>query len=395
MLTQLQITELANAAYMDPKSIPAALGNDWVVADTKNDTNSGYLGVLLYNNTTNTYALVTAGTNDANDLVSDTNIVAGNLPTDQLQVASKFAIASKANIAAERPGADLIFVGHSLGGTISELLGALGLGHVSLGGSVVYGVDNPSSVPLLGHLPYFAAQNGLPYDATAGASVVANGQYLIADTSFIGLGKNSSNSTQVSNLLGHGIGGFIATESINQAFIEQGYTGVTSKTISQQDAITYGIPDNAFALHPSVSVYFDATGSVIGYAQIELSSSGSNSIGFYSLNSGVNPMTGCFVYNSQTSQIISETKVCTAGTMTTTSVDYDGNGTFDFSQTQDAISGTASVLTQDLGNNGSVDNRYLVNNGQTYNLKNVNEAITADNIFGNFMVRGCSIAANI
>ena len=103
-------------------------GNRWMVVDTR-DTATGYQGALLKNLDTGKYELVSRGTEfdrePIKDGVADLQMGLGRLP-DQIADARAFLQASLDKIIDDggTPSSDLSLTGHSLGGSITQVLGA-------------------------------------------------------------------------------------------------------------------------------------------------------------------------------------------------------------------------------------------------------------------------------
>lgn len=103
-------------------------GSQWLVVDTR-DTATGYQGALLKNVATGKYELVSRGTEfdrePIKDGVADLQMGLGQLP-DQVADARAFLKNSQDYIAEKggNPGSDLSLTGHSLGGSITQVLGA-------------------------------------------------------------------------------------------------------------------------------------------------------------------------------------------------------------------------------------------------------------------------------
>ncbi len=104
-------------------------GNRWVVVDVSRETSTGYQGALLKNLDTGKYELVSRGTEfdrePIKDGVADLQMGLGRLP-DQIADARAFLQASLDKIIDDggTTSSDLSLTGHSLGGSITQVLGA-------------------------------------------------------------------------------------------------------------------------------------------------------------------------------------------------------------------------------------------------------------------------------
>ena len=107
-----KMKELCNGVYPKKrKSLP----KDWIPFDRYEDKN-GFYGEAFYNK--NTIAIVFRGSNDTKDWISNIEMGAKQLPW-QYWTAQSFY--NKIN--AEFPNSEIVFTGHSLGGSLAQILG--------------------------------------------------------------------------------------------------------------------------------------------------------------------------------------------------------------------------------------------------------------------------------
>ena len=111
------------------QSITGPNGNRWVVVDASRETSTGYQGALLKNLDTGKYELVSRGTEfdrePIKDGIADLQMGLGRLP-DQITDARAFLKESQNKILRDggNSGSDLNLTGHSLGGSITQILGS-------------------------------------------------------------------------------------------------------------------------------------------------------------------------------------------------------------------------------------------------------------------------------
>ncbi len=111
------------------QTITGPNGSQWFVVDAFDNKQSGYQGALLKNVATGKYELVSRGTEferePIKDGVADLQMGLGQLP-DQVSDARAFLKNSQDFIADKggNPNTDLSLTGHSLGGSITQVLGA-------------------------------------------------------------------------------------------------------------------------------------------------------------------------------------------------------------------------------------------------------------------------------
>lgn len=111
------------------QTITGPNGSQWFVVDAFDNKQSGYQGALLKNVATGKYELVSRGTEfdrePIKDGVADLQMGLGQLP-DQVADARAFLNSSIDTIVRDRgnPNTDLSLTGHSLGGSITQVLGA-------------------------------------------------------------------------------------------------------------------------------------------------------------------------------------------------------------------------------------------------------------------------------
>lgn len=93
-----------------------------------NNPNTGYQGVAYYNESTNTLIIASRGSEERETkqdwIANDGNMFLGNLPS-QIDDAYSFAKNTIDKLAKQHPDADIYFTGHSLGGSLSQMLGSL------------------------------------------------------------------------------------------------------------------------------------------------------------------------------------------------------------------------------------------------------------------------------
>lgn len=76
------------------------------------------------------------------------------------------------------------------------------------------------------------------------------------------------------------------------------------------------------------------------------------------------------------------------GSVSITNADSDGDGQVDSITTETRLADGSSVITQDTNGDGTVDRNVIVNNGQSYDLSNVNDAIFADSLLSRYYATG-------
>ncbi len=130
---------LSLAVYGDPPSQTIAVNGpggtqEWVfLLEPHPSSQPGYYGAAYLNIATNEIILVNRGTNDLADVVADLQM-ALDIPPDQLADAEDFY--SQVQTEAVARGATLSITGHSLGGSLTQLLVAGHAGDVISGSSV-------------------------------------------------------------------------------------------------------------------------------------------------------------------------------------------------------------------------------------------------------------------
>ena len=142
-----QLSTLANAGYLD--NLPTTIGS-WTRIGDPQPTASGFFGVAYYNSETKQVVVSFRGTDGAKDLLADTTFKTGGW-NQQFTDAAAYTASVKAEIASkprEYPGgATMLTTGHSLGGSISQIIAKM------------FGL------------------NGSSYEAPGASSVTANAQY--------------------------------------------------------------------------------------------------------------------------------------------------------------------------------------------------------------------------
>ena len=100
-------------------------GSQWNVVLLSPPNSSDYQGMLVRNNATGQYTFVNRGTESATDFVSNAQMGIHKLP-DQVPHARNFLQDAKDEIIRNggNPTTDLSLTGHSLGGSITQVLGA-------------------------------------------------------------------------------------------------------------------------------------------------------------------------------------------------------------------------------------------------------------------------------
>lgn len=125
MATNLEFAQLSDAAYQnDPASMQLPQG--WsVVASSKPDDISGYKGYAYKNNTTGEIVIANRGTEPLGtpgvtlDYSTDLQLISNKLP-DQYSLAQRFY----SDVLSANNGATITLTGHSMGGSLSQLLAA-------------------------------------------------------------------------------------------------------------------------------------------------------------------------------------------------------------------------------------------------------------------------------
>ena len=125
MATNLEFAQLSDAAYQnDPASMQLPQG--WsVVASSKPDDIFGYKGYAYKNNTTGEIVIANRGTEPLGtpgvtlDYSNDLQLITNKLP-DQYPLAQQFYN----DVSSANSGAQITLTGHSLGGSLSQLLAA-------------------------------------------------------------------------------------------------------------------------------------------------------------------------------------------------------------------------------------------------------------------------------
>lgn len=107
-----KMKELCNGVY--PKN-RKHLPKDWIPFDSYENKN-GFYGEAFYNK--NTIAIVFRGTNDGNDVIEDYNMWTKKLPSQYYDAKYFFN-----NIQSKFSNYKIVFTGHSLGGSLAQILG--------------------------------------------------------------------------------------------------------------------------------------------------------------------------------------------------------------------------------------------------------------------------------
>lgn len=115
MATTLDLKHLSNAVYGDPlQQNPAGNWSLLLASDPTDPT--GYFGAAYFNTQTREIVFVHRGTDDQNDVHSDTQLAAGYV-MDQYAKAEAFRLLVIASLG--EPPSNISATGHSLGGAIA------------------------------------------------------------------------------------------------------------------------------------------------------------------------------------------------------------------------------------------------------------------------------------
>jgi hypothetical protein len=390
-LTDLQIANLATrVAYMtDPVAIKAATDGQWVYVDSANRA-SGYQGTLVYNASTNTYALLNAGTNDWTDaLTADKDLFFRNIARAQLDDAVDFADRMRKDIAnGDHKDASFLIGGHSLGDWLSKALVALDFGSAPAGQPVNFGIDGPGLTPFDTPMQAYADEKGMTYDF----SRVFSGRYIVSADSPISFGMTDPRyqnirTDAILTTLEHEGWGYQAVAYIRTELELASYGDVHTRNLTQNEGEQLGVPASAFELNPRVTGFFDGQGQLVAYAQIGANGNqvDSNTIQFFGMNgfasfgkitSGANEQLTCSISQK-------------TGNVTTTQIDDSCNLSIqDSGKVIDNGDGT-SRTQMDLGNDGIIESDTVVLDGKTYDLSDpmqmhaLEGAARGDGLLGN------------
>jgi hypothetical protein len=98
-------------------------GGAWVLKHFSPGSD-GYQGAVFQNADTNEVVLANRGTEEAIDVVNDIMMGVGLLPTQYASARNEYLRATEVATAAGLDASDIVIVGHSLGGSLAQLLGA-------------------------------------------------------------------------------------------------------------------------------------------------------------------------------------------------------------------------------------------------------------------------------
>ena len=183
-------------------------GSQWNVVLLSPPNSSDYQGMLVRNNATGQYTFVNRGTESATDFVSNAQMGIHKLP-DQVPHARNFLQDAKDEIIRNggNPTTDLSLTGHSLGGSITQVLGAE---NPNLQASTfnAYGVGNL--------IPAGGNYSNITNNVMAGDGVsVAPGSKMIGDTLMYTEPTNSNGDTSLTRG-SHGVANFLSPDVANQ-----------------------------------------------------------------------------------------------------------------------------------------------------------------------------------